>query len=52
MVMVSVWSWWWLLFLSGGGLLVLEFSGQNTIFLAFSHYHGNHFAKFLAHVLS
>ena len=23
-----------------------------TIFLAFSHYHGNHFEKFLAHVLS
>ena len=42
------------MFLSGGGLLVLEFFWPKYHFfvVAFSCYHGNHFAKFLAHVLS
>ena len=52
-------------FLNGGGKRALldntssiypvlpgQYRLKSYNFLAFSHYHGNHFAKFLAHVLS
>ena len=32
--------------------LLQGFLWENTIFSAFSHYHGNHFPEFLADVLS